>query len=268
MNACGIITEYNPFHNGHQYHLDQAKQATACEVVVNVMSGNFVQRGEAAIVDKWTRAHAAITAGCDVVIELPYIYATQAAHKFAKGAVNALQLAQVKWVVFGSETHDLAALQAKTRVEVPTDKTKSTNQQYIDAMGNVFSNDILGINYLIALQDTCITPLTIQRTNAYQSLELASIASASAIRQAVYEGKRYEQATPMHHLDDTHRVDHYYPFIQQQLLALSSQELARLFLVDEGIENHLKKCAKKAQTYEAFLALAITKKYPKTRIQR
>lgn len=71
MRSCGIVTEYNPFHNGHRYHIEQARRVSGCDALLAVMSGNFVQRGECAIVDKWTRAKAAIQAGCDLVIELP-----------------------------------------------------------------------------------------------------------------------------------------------------------------------------------------------------
>lgn len=268
MNVCGIITEYNPFHNGHQYHLDQARQLTQADLIINVMSTNFVQRGEPAIINKWERAQQAIEAGCDIVIELPTIYATQAAYKFALGAIELLKLAKVHSIVFGSESNDLKTLQHLSTIHVPLDKEKSTNQSFQAIRGLHKSNDILGINYLKALQGTSIIPYTIQRTNNYQDEHLAPIASASAIRKAVFEHQPYAFATPMHQLSDCHQMKHYYPYLRNLLLSLSASYLSTLFLMDEGIERHLYKQAMHASDYDTFLQHAITKKYPKTRIQR
>ncbi|MFQ7538541.1 MAG: nucleotidyltransferase family protein [Clostridium sp.] len=110
MRSCGIVTEYNPFHNGHRYHIEQARRVSGCDALLAVMSGNFVQRGECAIVDKWTRAKAAIQAGCDLVIELPYPYVVQRSDIFARQAVALLQLAGIDTLVFGSETTDMQQL--------------------------------------------------------------------------------------------------------------------------------------------------------------
>ena len=90
MKACGIITEYNPFHNGHIYHIQQARQLSGCDVLVAVMSGNFVQRGEPAIIDKWQRTKTALDNGVDLVIELPFAFVCQSATQFGENAVNIL----------------------------------------------------------------------------------------------------------------------------------------------------------------------------------
>ena len=103
MKICGIVCEYNPFHNGHVYHIQKTREITNCELLLCVMSGNAVQRGEFAIADKWTRAKAAIEAGCDLVIELPYPYVVQRGDRFAHGALRILALAGVQELVFGSE---------------------------------------------------------------------------------------------------------------------------------------------------------------------
>ena len=91
MKSCGIIVEYNPFHNGHRYHVEMARKITGAEVVIAVMSGNFLQRGEPAIIDKWHRANEALQNGVDLVVELPVEWAVQSADYFAKGAVKILQ---------------------------------------------------------------------------------------------------------------------------------------------------------------------------------
>ena len=110
MQVCGIVTEYNPFHNGHQYHITQARSIRNCDCLIAIMSGNFVQRGEPAIIDKWERAACAVAHGVDIVIELPYPYATQSADIFAQGAIRLLTLANVNHMVFGSECNDIEKL--------------------------------------------------------------------------------------------------------------------------------------------------------------
>ena len=103
MKASGIIVEYNPFHNGHLYHAEQAKKMTESDIVIAVMSGNFLQRGEPAFVDKWARANMALNNGVDIVLELPYTFATSHAPSFARGAIQLLDAAQCSTFCFGSE---------------------------------------------------------------------------------------------------------------------------------------------------------------------
>ena len=103
MKACGIIVEYNPFHNGHRYHADMARKQTGADVVIAVMSGNFLQRGEPAILDKWARANAALANGIDLVIELPIEWSVQSADYFARGAVRLLQKIGCDYLCFGTE---------------------------------------------------------------------------------------------------------------------------------------------------------------------
>ncbi len=269
MKVLGIITEYNPFHYGHQYHLDEAIKLSQADIVINVMSGNFVQRGEPAIIDKYQRAKQAIEAGCDIVFELHYIYATQAATKFSYGSVEVLKLAQATNLIFGSESANLKQLQNfATSAKIELNKSLSTNQNYQLIRGETRSNDILGINYLKALTNSNIKVDLVKRTNNYQDEHLAKISSASAIRKAVYNKQAYEHTTPMHNLDSKFQIANYYRYLQYLLINQDSQYLSTLFLMDEGIENHLRKQALICNTYEEFLAKAITKKYPKAKIQR
>ena len=111
MKVVGLISEYNPFHNGHQYHIEQAKALTGADFVVVIMSGDFVQRGEPAIMPKHLRAESALKCGADLVIELPISYATGSAEQFAFGAVSMLEkLGIIDTVCFGSECGDIAIL--------------------------------------------------------------------------------------------------------------------------------------------------------------
>ena len=111
-NVLGIVAEYNPFHNGHLHHLIESKKITNSDYTIVVMSGKFTQRGEVAIVDKWSRAQMAIENGVDLVIELPTLYAISSAENFASGAIKILNsLGIVDFISFGSECNDISALE-------------------------------------------------------------------------------------------------------------------------------------------------------------
>ena len=107
MKILGIVVEYNPFHLGHKYQLDMAKKESKCEAVAVVMSGNYVQRGEPAIIDKYTRAEIAIKNGVDLVIELPFPFSCQNAELFALGAIRELKKLNVSTISFGCENTDI-----------------------------------------------------------------------------------------------------------------------------------------------------------------
>ncbi|SJZ84601.1 nucleotidyltransferase [Anaerorhabdus furcosa] len=279
MKICGIVVEYNPFHNGHAHHIQKARELSQCDVLVAVMSGNFVQRGEPAILDKWQRARKAIEYGVDCVIELPYIYATQSASHFAKGAIDCLKLAQIDTLVFGSESNNLIELQEMAQSCIHVDHLKESLQS-----GNSFPkaygllakemepNDILGVAYLKELLNTPITPYTIQRTVHYHDQEIhQEIASASAIRKAFFDKNSYENTTPMGNELTTSpvvRLKDFYPYLRTILLTSNPQELSNIFLFNEGIENHLVNIAMHCATFEEFMNQATTRRYTTSRIQR
>src|SRR6056297_684988 len=178
MKAVGMITEYNPFHNGHLHHLRESLKTASAEVSVAVMSGHFLQRGEPALVDKWLRAEMALAAGVDLVVELPLPWACSSAPDFARGGIQALELlGGVEALCFGSESGDLGPLQAcaerlsrqKERVVEHTGKLLRQGVNYPQARARVLQellpralsaeelaapNNILGIEYLQALQPT------------------------------------------------------------------------------------------------------------------
>ncbi len=278
MQATGIIVEYNPFHHGHLYHLQQAKALAPTNVLVAVMSGNFVQRGEPAIIDKWARTKQALQAGVDLVIELPFIYTNQSARQFASGAIKYLELLQVSQVVFGSETNNLAELQEISSLKINPDNFKDIMKQgyaYPKAYGLLAShigpNDILAISYLQALVDTTIKPRTILRVeNDYHDQKLTGpISSATAIRQALLNKQSVHAQTPMSEVLTDQQLlslSDYYPFISHQLI--TNPNLAQIALMSEGIENQLRKNALQHFNYFDFLAAAVSKRYTKARINR
>ncbi len=228
MKVVGLITEYNPFHNGHRYHVEKAKEVAGADYAVAVMSGNFVQRGAPAIVDKYVRTEAALVGGCDAVVELPVRYATSSAEGFAMGAVALLSACGVEGVCFGSESGDVEVLEQlgelydgepseyRERLSVhikegdvfPLARTKATLDYYretcgygaaeVERLGRILSspNDILGIEYCKAIRrlGSSIKPYAVLRKGeGYHGLGTAGgMASASGIRSLYREGGMVE----------------------------------------------------------------------------
>lgn len=216
MKTVGIISEYNPFHNGHKYHIEAAKEACSADHCVCIMSGSFVQRGEPSIFDKWTRAEMAVLNGADLVIELPVIYACQPAEIFALGAIKILNaLGIIDFICFGSELGDTDALHTlarllhnepvafrlllKKQLELGVSYPRAVStalSSYLgseseavtgDILGN--PNNVLGIEYIKALMalHSNIEPVAVKRMSSdHNDTGIAgSIASATAIRHEI-----------------------------------------------------------------------------------
>ncbi|PKM65040.1 MAG: nucleotidyltransferase [Firmicutes bacterium HGW-Firmicutes-19] len=279
MKITGIVTEYNPFHNGHQYHIEQTRKLTNPDVLIAVMSGHFVQRGEPAICDKWKRTEIALSHGVDLVIELPIAFSTQSAQTFAYRSVEILSLAQASDIVFGSESNDLKTIQEIAQLNINIDGLKEsmrTGNSYPKAIGLLSGeydpNDILGIGYCKAANHFNMTPHTIQRTNSYHSVETDNpIASATAIRNALKNHQSIAHMTPMHFLKDQSVYPDwqlYYPFLKHILLTLPKSYLQEVFLVSEGIESHMIKQAILVDDANDFINACVNRRYSKARIQR
>ncbi len=276
MKSTGIITEYNPFHNGHIYHIQQARELTHCDVLIAVMSPNFVQRGEPAILSKWERTAAALHHGVDLVIELPTVFATQSAQQFADAGISLLNHMGINSLVFGSESNDMETLLDLASLPININSFKELMKQgnsYPKALSllskEAYPNDILAIAYLKSLQKYPITPFSIQRTNGYNSLEMtSSISSASAIRQALFHHEDTAHTTPLTLQGFFPQLDDYYPMIRQVLMTHSASQLQTLLLMDEGIENLLIKNAFHYPSFSGFLNASISRRYSKSRIQR
>jgi len=279
MKITGIVTEYNPFHNGHRYHIEKAREISQPDVLIAVMSGHFVQRGEPAICDKWQRTLAALQNGVDMVIELPVAFATQSAENFAYKSVEILALAQASTLVFGSESNDLATMQEIASLPIRVDSLKESmrlGHSYPKAIGlyagEYDPNDILGIAYCRACHDFNIQPRSIIRTNAYHSLDIDQpIASATAIRNALKNNHSITHQTPMHSLASQGFYPDwtsYFPFVRHTLLSAPKEVLKQIFLVSEGIENHMIKQALIYDDAYQFIEACICRRYSRARIQR
>ncbi len=245
MRAVGVIVEYNPFHNGHLLHLSKSKQITDSEAVVAVMSGNFLQRGEPAFADKWLRTEAALHNGCDLVIELPVAYSTQAAEWFAYGAVALLEATgAVDSFCFGTESGSLTELQLAANIAASEPDSfkqllykalkdglsypsafSSSIKQFLLQEGHTIAaefpfaepNHTLGLHYLIACSRIggVMKPYTITREKAHYNdayVHDHSIASATAVRKILLDSKNIAAAAP------------YIPQATLQLLARQQNE--------------------------------------------
>lgn len=307
MKIAGIIAEYNPFHNGHAYHIEhtRAEKEGGATHVVAVMSGWFTQRGEPAVVNPFVRADAALRSGVDLVIALPLPWALSSAQFFAEGGVHLLDaLNCVDMLSFGSECGDIEALKTVRRLlnEPRTaERLKglmATGASYAAAMRQAVAetggdnraklldtpNNTLGIEYLGALSrlNSSIEPFTVKRMGAEHDAvcPIGGMASASYVRELLRSGR-------------TRNIGHFVPNTvcdaltrasqigtcpsqekegERAVLAVlrtrSKEQLSRLPFVSEGIENRLYNAIRTASTLEELIDLTKTKRYTRTRVQR
>ncbi len=294
MKICGIICEYNPFHNGHAYHIRQAKQISGADFVVCVMSGNFVQRGEASIFDKHTRAKHALLAGADAVIELPVPFATSTAEIFANGAIKILSsIPSFTHLCFGAETEDTQAFYDCAKIlndEPPAVSSKiqaltSEGMSFAKARAKAYSeyipnsiltkpNNILGLEYTRALlkANSKAEIIPIQRQGAgYLDDELSqNFSSATAIRSAIKENRLegLENNLPDFVLADISKacltsID---ALEKYAILATSKTELATTLDCEEGLENSFKTVSEKNE--EPLVTALTNARYTASRIRR
>lgn len=274
MNITGIIVEYNPFHNGHIYHINEAKRITNPDLLICITSGNYVQRGEPSIINKFEKTKAALKYGVDLVIELPYIHTIQNATIFGQKAIQLLNELKINNLVFGSETNNLEELKKIASFNINIDHLKEEMNKgfsYPKAYGLLTSflypNDLLALSYLKALKDMDIKPISIQRTNDYNGLELKEIASAKALREAIKNNQDINNYSPID-INDPIFIEDFYPYLRKILITRNKNDLHDIFLVNEGIENLLIKNAYKYDKYDDFINNSISKRYTKTRINR
>lgn len=300
----GMITEYNPFHLGHEYHIAKTRRLLGAEAVVAVMSGSFVQRGEPALLDKWARATAAVEGGIDLVIELPTLFAISSAEYFATAGVHLLnQLGFVNYLSFGSESGSLEVLQnsvptlshldskwIKARRSNPALSYPALKAKVMREAGHIAAetpNDILGIEYLKAIRalDAKLSPFTIKRAgHDYHDLTLeeaqpeTAFSSASAIRSALLSGTSPEtlsKTVPQQTLDALKAAEKQFPMSQKRfellryrLLLHTPQSLSLIHDMEDGLPERILTAAAASQDYEALVNAIKSKRHTRSRIER
>lgn len=265
LTASGIVVEYNPIHNGHIYHINKTKEISNCDVLIAVMSPHFVQRGEPAIIDKFSRTKLALEHGVDIVIEIPTHLTLQSAEVFSKTAIKLLSLLKVDCVVYGSESLD------KPSLSEPDKNLLKQGYSYALAKNTqgFKPNQILGAYYEKYAAEYKIKTARILRTRDYHDNTIyKDVSSASAIRNAYFKKQVYQSTTPVN-LDayNTYHVELAYPLIRYQILT-DKDKLKDYLLVDEGIENLLYKNALKYDRYHDFLNASTSRRYTESRIRR
>lgn len=303
MYIAGIIAEYNPFHNGHLYHLQKTQELTSADLIIVVMSGSFVQRGEPAVINKWARTKMALEAGADLVIELPTVYSCSSAYGFAHGSVLTLKTAKANCFVCGAENTDLTTLHniAQMSVNEPSDYKQLLHKNL--AQGLAFakahtsaiislipkatdillgSNNILAVNYLKALLklNSDIKPYLVQRIGEnYNSTNVnSSLASATAIRKVLPNLELVKPLMPSFSFDIlTRSLSTEQPAISLHsysdvLLALLRRaeisDICSYPEIETGMPELLINNARKHSNINDFIEACTSKRYQSSRIKR
>ena len=304
----GIIAEYNPFHNGHLYQIQKAKELTGADTVIAVMSGNFTQRGDTSLINKFEKAKIALQNEVDMVIELPTIYSISSAENFALGGVKILnEIGNIDYLVFGIEEENLEKLQAiadvlvneddefKRNIKEELDKGNSYPKAREIALKKVLSsenvknimqkpNNILAIEYLKALKTTNskIKPFAIKRKNTMHNDENINenYASGTYIRKLFIENNfneikkvvpkyTYERLLELkNHGTYVTSINDFSDIIIYKIRTMTKEEISQIADVNEGLENSIKLASTTCKTIDEIIEKVSTKRYTKTRISR
>lgn len=287
--AVGVIAEYNPFHNGHMYHLKKIKEMFPNEEIVAVISSSFTQRGEPSIINKWDKTDICLKAGIDLVIELPYVFSTESADYFSYGALTILEKLGVDKFVFGSETNDIDIFEKIVDIELNNEDFDKLVKIYLkfgnnyptalslalkDLDGEVLTlpNDLLGISYVKIIKENNykIKPFCIKRTSDYNSLSIDNnISSATAIRKALEENKDVSSLVPdfvLEKFSELHFKEDYFKFLKYKIML--DDNLERYQTVDEGLGFKLKKEIISSTSYDELIEKIKSKRYTQNRINR
>lgn len=297
MKICACIAEYNPFHYGHLKHIDYIKTVLGAEKVIVIMSGNFTQRGEVAVLNKFTRAREAIIAGADMVIELPTVFATANAETFAKGAINIVNsLGICDGLCFGVESGDKESYLSLARAMNNESKEfKRLLKEQLDTgislakakfntlslMGESYDenligspNNILGLEYTKALLkvNSSIEIFPMLRDGNHNDTTLKKgITSATSIRQCIKAGmikKVKKNLPPFVYKDLSEYPFLFEKFVMAKTVISSLEELKLIADCTEGLENRIKALSKDVFSLDELVDRVSTKRYTKARIQR
>ena len=284
----GIICEYNPFHNGHIYHIEKIKEKYPDSTIILVVDSFFTERGDISILDKVSKTKIALKNNIDLVIELPFCFATQSADIFAYGAISILNKLDVDLLIFGSESDNIDALKEAALTELEDENYDNMVKDFLDDGVNyptalskaldlitgkkIFKpNDLLGISYIKALivTNSKIKPETIKRTNDYHDLTISTISSASAIRNALNSKSDISTSVPeitkkyIRFIDE----DFYFKLLKLKLVS-DIDDLEIYQTVDEGIENRIRKFIYHSSSLDELILNIKTKRYTYNKIRR
>ncbi len=281
MEKIGIICEYNPFHNGHIYHIDQIKKMYPDSLIVLVLNGYFMQRGEVSILSKEDKVKIALDNNIDIVIEHPFVFASNSADIFAESAIKLLNHLKVDKIIFGSESNDIdlltkvASIQLKEDFNLRVKEELEIGVNYPTALNkaigiNISSpNDLLGIAYIKAIlkNNFNIEPISIKRINDYHDMKSDNdVISASNIREKHKNKLDVNKYTNYQHLFQNINEELLFNLIKYKII--TEHNLNKYLSVDEGIEYKLIKEISKVNNLDQFINKIKSKRYTYNRIRR
>lgn len=287
--VIGIITEYNPFHNGHIYQIKKIKEKYPDSIIIVCTSSSFTQRGELSILNKWEKTKVSLLNGVDIVIELPYVYSTQSSDTFAKYGVSLLEKLHINYLCFGSESNDISKLleAAKTQINNTEFDNKvkfymKEGYNYPTSLNNALKelinydikepNDLLAISYIkeIISNNYNIEVFNIKRTNNYHDIDSNNeIVSSSNIRNRLIENKDIKDKVPKEVYDilkNKTLENKYFEFLKYKII--SENNLEKYVDVDEGLNVRIKKSINNSKSLSELIMNIKTKRYTYNRISR
>lgn len=283
MDVIGIIAEYNPFHNGHLYHINKIKEMYPNSIIVAVISSCFTEKGDVSVLNKWDKTKICLDNNIDIVVELPFVFSSQSADIFSYGALKILNELHVNKIVFGSESNDVDKLTCLAKEQINNKEYDLKVKKYLDegfnyptALSKALSsnvntpNDILGICYIkeILKNNYNITPITIKRTNDFHSKTIKNnIISATAIRCLIKDNKDIKKYVPKEVVNYIYKNTDIYDFLKYKIIS-DSKILNTYKTVDEGIENRILKYIDRSKTIDELISNIKTKRYTYNKISR
>lgn len=286
MNIIGIIAEYNPFHNGHLYHLKKIKEKYPDSILILVLNGYFTQRGTISVLSKKDKTEISLNNGIDIVIELPFVFGTQSSDIFAYQSIKLLNELKVERIVFGSESNNIDLLNKIVDIELNNPNYDNEVKQYLKeglnyptAMKKALHieedinnpNDLLGISYIKAIRkiNPHIIPETIQRTNDYHDiLADKEIVSASNIRTRLINKEEISKYLPTNIIPLLHNITNDSLFNLLKFKILTEEDLSIYLDVNEGIEFRILKYINESHTFDELISNIKTKRYTYNKLNR
>lgn len=289
MQIIGIVTEYNPFHNGHLYQIKKIKEMYPDSVIIVAMSGNYTMRGEISVLDKWNKTNIAINNGIDIVLEIPFIYSNQSSDIFSYAALKMLNEFKIEKLVFGSETNNIDLLSLASSVQIDNKKFDSLVKDYMSkgynypsSIGKSIyeltgikikeSNDILGVSYIkeILKNKYNIKPISIKRTNNFKTnTKKSNIISAYEIREFLNKNESIKEYVPNNVTPYIKKVDYEKLFNLIKYKVISEKNsLNKYNLIDEGIENRIYEGVIKCDNYDDLVKYISNKRVTINKVNR
>lgn len=305
MKVTGIVAEYNPFHNGHEYHIKKTKELTNNSAILSIMSSSFVQRGEPAALDKFTRAKMAINGGANLVLELPIIYSVETAELFAFGAINILdKLNIVDYLSFGSEANNINNLNSlgeflafenheyKLELEKYLFKGLSFPRARVEALSKFFSedivkllkepNNILAVEYIKALNrlNSNIEPITIKRKGSYHSKNLDEFSNSTGIRESISKTNSIRDIKSHMNIENFNLLNNFYKsyktinsidkydLILRYLLVSEAENFLNIPIGINGLSQRILNISEEENNILNIIEKSISKIHTRTRVKR